>query len=154
MLLHTMSESVGSPSILAHQRLPPRTHSLSYGTCRRRSTPLTPYCLPVVSGLGADLTLTRSLPWRSATTWTEKSACASYSIHLKKTRTSVRHPRYLKYLCLYGVMIGLYGVPVRQAALYASITSVMGKHEHQLPVVVYACIEQLRRNGEACAVSR
>ncbi|KAJ4499727.1 hypothetical protein C8R41DRAFT_606061 [Lentinula lateritia] len=41
----------------------------------------------------------------------------------------------------------VFGFPLRQIALYASTKAVLGGFEHNLPIVVFACVEELYRSG-------
>ncbi|KAJ3748333.1 hypothetical protein DFH05DRAFT_1539706 [Lentinula detonsa] len=43
--------------------------------------------------------------------------------------------------------LGVFGFPLRQIALYASTKAVLGGFEHNLPIVVFACVEELYRSG-------
>ncbi|KIY68127.1 hypothetical protein CYLTODRAFT_267864 [Cylindrobasidium torrendii FP15055 ss-10] len=42
-------------------------------------------------------------------------------------------------------MNNIFGAPLRQVSAYASTTAVVGGLQHTLPIVVYACVEQLYR---------
>ncbi|KIK56296.1 hypothetical protein GYMLUDRAFT_47284 [Collybiopsis luxurians FD-317 M1] len=42
---------------------------------------------------------------------------------------------------------GVFGIPLRQISLYASTKAVLGGFEHDLPIVVFACVEELYRSG-------
>ncbi|KAE9400257.1 hypothetical protein BT96DRAFT_657070 [Gymnopus androsaceus JB14] len=42
---------------------------------------------------------------------------------------------------------GVFGIPLRQVSLYASTKAVLGGFEHDLPIVVFACVEELYRSG-------
>ncbi|KAL0574515.1 hypothetical protein V5O48_007448 [Marasmius crinis-equi] len=41
----------------------------------------------------------------------------------------------------------IFGTTLRQASLYASAKAILGGHEHDLPIVVFACVEELYRRG-------
>ena len=41
----------------------------------------------------------------------------------------------------------MFGFSLRQIALYASTRAVLGGFEHDLPIVVFACVEELYRSG-------
>ncbi|KAJ3995253.1 hypothetical protein F5050DRAFT_339004 [Lentinula boryana] len=43
--------------------------------------------------------------------------------------------------------LGVFSFPLRQIALYASTKAVLGGFEHNLPIVVFACVEELYRSG-------
>ncbi|KAJ3756812.1 hypothetical protein EV360DRAFT_71661 [Lentinula raphanica] len=43
--------------------------------------------------------------------------------------------------------LGAFGYPLRQIALYASTKAVLGGFEHNIPIVVFACVEELYRSG-------
>ncbi|KAF5356463.1 hypothetical protein D9757_012464 [Collybiopsis confluens] len=42
---------------------------------------------------------------------------------------------------------GVFGFPLRQITLYASTKTALGGFEHDLPIVVFACVEELYRAG-------
>ncbi|KAK0205370.1 hypothetical protein DFS33DRAFT_1327780 [Desarmillaria ectypa] len=41
--------------------------------------------------------------------------------------------------------MNIFGVPLRQVSMYASTTAILGGFEHELPIVVYSCVEELYR---------
>ncbi|KAF9073161.1 hypothetical protein BDP27DRAFT_1318982 [Rhodocollybia butyracea] len=46
-----------------------------------------------------------------------------------------------------GGPVGVFGFPLRQISLYASTKAILGGFEHDLPIVVFACVEELYRSG-------
>ena len=42
---------------------------------------------------------------------------------------------------------GVFGMPLHQVAVYASTTALVGGRKHNLPIVVFACVEELYRTG-------
>jgi hypothetical protein len=42
---------------------------------------------------------------------------------------------------------GVFGVSLHKVSLFASTTAILGGHQHDLPIVVFACIEELYRTG-------
>ncbi len=61
------------------------------------------------------------------------------------SRTStVELPSILSTPSVY-VRIDVFGAPLRQVAVYASTVTVLGGLEHELPIVVYSCVEELYR---------
>ncbi|KAK0469110.1 uncharacterized protein EV420DRAFT_1492550 [Desarmillaria tabescens] len=41
--------------------------------------------------------------------------------------------------------MNIFGVPLRQVSMYASTAAILGGLEHELPIVVYSCVEELYR---------
>jgi hypothetical protein len=44
-------------------------------------------------------------------------------------------------------LIGVFGAPIRDVYAHASMPTVIGGFQHQLPIVVVACVEELYRIG-------
>ncbi|KAG7091433.1 hypothetical protein E1B28_010469 [Marasmius oreades] len=43
--------------------------------------------------------------------------------------------------------LNVFGVTLRQASLYASTTAIFGGYGHDLPIIVFSCVEELHRKG-------
>jgi len=42
----------------------------------------------------------------------------------------------------------IFGVPLNESVLRASATAILGGYRHDLPLVVFLCVEELYRTGE------
>lgn len=50
-----------------------------------------------------------------------------------------------------GALCAAFGAPLRQVSAYASTNALLGGYDHALPIVVFACVEELYRTGNFAA---
>ena len=47
------------------------------------------------------------------------------------------------------VLLDVFGVPLNETVLRAPATAILGGYRHDLPLVVFLCVEELYRTGES-----
>ncbi|KAJ8094083.1 hypothetical protein PM082_023291 [Marasmius tenuissimus] len=69
------------------------------------------------------------------------------ALHEREIMEGAHRPKHHQNKLAEDDTLSVFGTPLRQTSLFASTKAIFGGYEHDLPILVFSCVEELHRQG-------